>query len=565
MYTQAPPMAVTDPLRSAAFLLTLAQAATRRGDHHEGVQLAESALEAMPAGAEPQRALALRLLGLNRWRVGEAESAARAAGDALLAYELLADRAGVVETLNLLCMVYNQLGLDREALDFAIRALKLSREIGDARLECWSLNRVGTSYESLSDAMRALSYVEQSLALALTLPGADEELFAALNNLASSEIAVAGHHRASGETAAADAVRASARAHAEQALALAQRSGNTHREAIALGNLADAVNDGSHPGEAQALYEQFQTLARRHGYRSLELSADFSLAGLLTQAGRHALAVLRLEQLLVDARAADDEPELCIQVERALYESYKALGRFEPALAHLEVHSRLEHQRLKQQAEAQARVLVARMEVDQARADAERARLDAELQRLRAQQLEDDHRTLRAEAEALGRAAREDSLTGLYNRRMVDETLPALLDRVRVARSPLAVAMLDLDHFKHINDRFGHGLGDQVLVALAQLLRANTRGADLLARVGGEEFIVVLDGAAIELAQEICERLRSAVAGHPWRELAAGLQVTISIGLVAGGADEAREKLIDRADAALYEAKRRGRNRVWRG
>jgi diguanylate cyclase (GGDEF)-like protein len=564
MYTQAPPMAATDPLRSAAFLLTLTQAATRRGDHHEGVQLAESALEAMPADAEPQRALALRLLGLNRWRVGEAESAARAASDALMAYELLADRAGVVETLNLLCMIYNQLGLDREALDFAIRALKLSREIGDARLECWSLNRVAVGYEALSDALRSLGYMQESLALAQSLPGADEELFAALNNLASTEIAVAAHHRASGETAAAAASRAAARAHAEQALELARRSGNTHRETIALGNLADAVNDGVDHGEAQALLEQFQTLARRHGYRSLELQADFSLAGLLSQAGRHALAVLRLEQVLADARAAD-EPDLCIQVERALYVSYKMLGRFEPALTHLEVHSRLEQQRLKHQAEAQARVLLARMEVDQARADAERARLDAELQRLRAQQLEDEHRTLRAEADALGRAAREDALTGLYNRRMVDETLPALLDRVRVARSPLAVAMLDLDHFKQINDRFGHGLGDQVLIAMAQLLRANTRDADLLARVGGEEFMVVLGGAPIELAQEICERLRGAVAGHPWRKVAAGLQVTVSIGLVAGLPDEPRETLIERADAALYEAKRRGRNRVWRG
>jgi diguanylate cyclase (GGDEF)-like protein len=564
MYTQARPMVAADPLRSASYLLTLAQAATRRGDHHEGAQLAESALDATPQDAVPERALALRLLALNLWRVGEAEPAARVASDALLLYEGLPDQAGVVETLNLLCMVYNQLGLNREALDFAIRALKLSREIGDKRLECWSLNRVGIGYEALSDAVLSLTYMQESLALAQALPQADEEVFAALNNLASSEVVVAAHHRATGDTGAADAMRTSARGHARKALELARRSGNSHRETIALGNLADAMNDGDGRGETQTLLEQFQTMARRHGYRSLELQADFSLARLLCQSGRHALAVLRLEQLLAVAREAD-EPDLGIEVEHALYEAYKILGRFEPALAHLEAYSRLEQRRLKQQAQAQARVLLARMEVDQAHADAERARLDAELQRLRAQQLEDEHRTLRAEAEALGRAAREDALTGLSNRRMIDEMLPRLLDRARAQRTPFALAMLDLDHFKQINDRFGHGLGDQVLSALAQLLRANTRGADLLARVGGEEFIVVLDGAPIELAHEICERLRGAIAGHTWRELAAGVKVTVSIGLVAGTPDEPRERLIERADAALYEAKRRGRNRVHRG
>jgi diguanylate cyclase (GGDEF)-like protein len=220
---------------------------------------------------------------------------------------------------------------------------------------------------------------------------------------------------------------------------------------------------------------------------------------------------------------------------------------------------------MRQQAEAQARVLLARLEIDQARIETASARIDAELQRLRTRELEAEQNALRAHAEALGRAAREDALTGLHNRRAIDEAMPRLIDRSRDGHGPLAVAMADLDHFKQINDRYGHGVGDEVLTRLAQLLRNNTRGADLLARVGGEEFIIVFSGTPIELAHDVCERLRQAVAQHPWREVVPGLEVTVSVGLVAGAPGDAQPVLIARADAALYEAKRRGRNRVHRG
>ncbi|HEV8312297.1 MAG TPA: diguanylate cyclase [Burkholderiaceae bacterium] len=552
-------------VETAEDLLQRTQAAVKRGDHREGARLAELALGALDDADTVRRARTLRLLALHRMRLGEAEASARAAGDAITLYRELADPLGEGDTLNVLCMAYNQLGLHREALEFAIRALALAREAMNPRLQCWALLRVGYSYENLADPQRSLQYTLQAMQLARTLPDGEEELFASLNNLASGELAAAEHHTRDGHDAAAQASLADARAHVSEALVLARRSGNTHRETIALGILAEAACHSTDHSEAQALVDQYQAMARRHGYRSLELQADFDLACLLRKGRRHALAVQRLERLLADSTQCDGDPALRLRIEHALYDSNKALGRHEAALKHLEMHARLEREHLKAQAEAQARVLLARMEIDQAHAEAERARLDAQLQRLRTQQLEEEQRVLRAHADALGRAASEDALTGLRNRRVLDEALPQLLERASREHAPVAVAMADLDHFKLINDRFGHGLGDRVLTALAQLLRANTRGADLLARVGGEEFLVVLDGAPIDLAQEICERLRVAVAAHPWHELAAGLKVSLSVGLVAGAAGEDRERLIARADAALYEAKRRGRNRVHRG
>jgi len=554
---------VDPPLAGPEALLALTQAAVRRGDHHEGAGLAEAALRALNDDDGARRALALRLLAVNRWRVGDTEAAARAADDALALYQALADTTGEAETLNVLCMVYNDLGLHRDALEHAIRALRVARTMHDRRLECWALNRVGVSYEFLEDPRLALQYVQQALDLARELPRHDEELFAALNNLAGGEIKVANEAMREGDFDRAEASLATARRHAEEALELARRSGNTHRETLALGNLAQAISHGPDRRQAQALLEQYQALARQHGYQRELLSADFDMACLLRQDGRHALAALRLEQLLTDIDDEDDA--LRLSIEHALYDSYKALGRYEQALSHLERHAALERKQLKARAHAQARVLLARLEIDQARLETVHARIDAELQRLRTRELEQEHQALRMHAEALGREAREDALTGLHNRRAIDEALPGLLDRSRSEQAPIAVAMADLDHFKAINDRFGHGVGDQVLSTLAQILRAKTRGADLLARVGGEEFIIVLGRTPIDLAHEICERLRQAVAQHAWHELASDLQVTISVGLVAGEPDDAQHALIERADAALYEAKRRGRDRVHRG
>jgi Diguanylate cyclase, GGDEF domain len=111
------------------------------------------------------------------------------------------------------------------------------------------------------------------------------------------------------------------------------------------------------------------------------------------------------------------------------------------------------------------------------------------------------------------------------------------------------------------SDRFGHAVGDRVLVTLAQLLRENTRGSDLVARIGGEEFVIALPEAPPARAHEVCERLRKRVAALAWGQLAEGLQVTLSVGL-AHAPPYAQVPLLERADAAMYRAKQQGRNQV---
>jgi diguanylate cyclase (GGDEF)-like protein len=157
--------------------------------------------------------------------------------------------------------------------------------------------------------------------------------------------------------------------------------------------------------------------------------------------------------------------------------------------------------------------------------------------------------------ERLSQDSRRDALTGLSNRRALAEDLP------RVETGRYAVALLDVDHFKAYNDRLGHLAGDNALRALATLVRGELRDGDLAYRYGGEELLIVLHDAHLEIARRVAERVRSAVATaaipHPG---GIGGVVTVSIGLAAGAGDAGR--MLARADAALYEAKRGGRNRV---
>ncbi|MCM5679750.1 GGDEF domain-containing protein [Schlegelella sp. S2-27] len=187
--------------------------------------------------------------------------------------------------------------------------------------------------------------------------------------------------------------------------------------------------------------------------------------------------------------------------------------------------------------------------------------INAEVSRLRAGL----HQRNKALAEATARLehlATRDELTGLPNRREALRVLRAECERADRNGSRLCVAMVDADHFKHINDQHGHHTGDDVLRELSGALQAALRTADHVFRYGGEEFLVLLVDcdAADPLAP--VERARAAVAAHPWDRLVRGLRVTVSIGSAQRQPHEAVEQVLRRADAALYEAKTQGRNRV---
>ena len=156
--------------------------------------------------------------------------------------------------------------------------------------------------------------------------------------------------------------------------------------------------------------------------------------------------------------------------------------------------------------------------------------------------------------------AHHDELTGLFNRRAGLDLLDEEIRRSRRYGSPLSVASCDLDHFKQVNDRHGHAVGDQALSDTATMMKETMRRHDHVIRLGGEEFLILLPGVTQEQASQAVERLRQRLATTPIT--AAGIYLTLSAGIAQLDGNEAADALLERADRTLYGAKHKGRNRV---
>jgi len=165
--------------------------------------------------------------------------------------------------------------------------------------------------------------------------------------------------------------------------------------------------------------------------------------------------------------------------------------------------------------------------------------------------------------ETLQQQATTDTLTGIFNRRYFLELSQEELKRAVRLKHPLAIALIDIDHFKYINDSYGHSIGDQVLVAFTQICQKNIREIDLFARIGGDEFVVLLPGASRELAHEVMERVRRILELLPIHCGSKPILITISVGIARLASEqESLDELLIRADQALYLAKGKGRNHV---
>ena len=157
-----------------------------------------------------------------------------------------------------------------------------------------------------------------------------------------------------------------------------------------------------------------------------------------------------------------------------------------------------------------------------------------------------------------------DALTGLHNRRYFDMHLSSLLDQAAQESKPLSLLVLDIDFFKKINDTYGHDAGDEILRALAGRMRRAVRSVDLVCRLGGEEFVIVMPETALDVAGKVAERVRRAVEAEPFnvKEGQMAVPVTVSIGIADRGSDANPDFIYKSADKALYESKATGRNKV---
>jgi diguanylate cyclase (GGDEF)-like protein len=172
---------------------------------------------------------------------------------------------------------------------------------------------------------------------------------------------------------------------------------------------------------------------------------------------------------------------------------------------------------------------------------------------------------LRDAKERAEELARVDALTGTLNRRTFFELAEEETLRTLRHLRPFCIAVLDLDHFKSINDRFGHPVGDRALAAFAATVTSCLRATDKLGRYGGEEFVVLMPETPLDGGRVVVERIRTAVKEADWAAIAPALELTVSIGIAAFRRGETVGQLLERSDFALYLAKREGRDRTVEG
>lgn len=293
---------------------------------------------------------------------------------------------------------------------------------------------------------------------------------------------------------------------------------------------------------AEAEQTTLASLERYHqgAYEESDMLAEILLT---LAAARRGLGKIADAQASLDrSRELCDERQLgwvLVRVWREQAELYAAGGNFEQAYEAHKVFFTEFDQLHSAQREAQASARQAMFETAEARQEAARFR----------------------------EQARRDPLTGLHNRRYVDEQLPILIAEAAQDGTPLSIALVDLDHFKRINDLISHDVGDLVLITVGNLLTAAVSmvsGSGLVARMGGEEFLLVLPGMSLADAARELDVVRGTISAHPWSPVTGELPVTVSIGVTAVDAGErlTQAELLSDADRNLYAAKNAGRDRV---
>ncbi|MDP1898857.1 MAG: GGDEF domain-containing protein [Rubrivivax sp.] len=522
-------------------LLTRAEQARAQGAVGEGLAAAEQAWAATGPETPALRLRAGLLLAHFRYRSGALSAVMDVGLEVAPLLRASGPRTELIDLLRMVALGGSETNRFEEALNAAQEAHRLAVEIRDTARISLCTNVLGCFFERTGDPWQAERLLLEALALARQQPER-HPVFAALNNLGATRI---GKFYLLRDALTLDEALEPLRQtlpYAREAVALAAAVGDPFFQVFTQGNLGEILVHLDQAEDAQQTLAEALALSEQHGLAEQTWRIGCSLGELELLLGRPQLAWDRLSAVL-QAATASDQRTTHMRLHHALWRAARALDQPDLALGHLESYVHLERKRAVTQLRAQSDLFVTRVE-------AEHMRLEAQRHHARANELEAD--------------VRRDSLTGLGNRRELEWRWPELLERVRLDAAPLSVAMLDLDDFKLVNDRFGHAVGDQVLVALGGLFRSHTRLGDLVVRLGGEEFLLALPDTPVTRAFEICERLRDCVATHDWDALAPGLRVTLSVGLSSAPPYDA-QGLSMRADAALYRAKADGRNRVVQG
>jgi diguanylate cyclase (GGDEF)-like protein len=537
--------AASDTAKLSA-MLVLAHKLSRVGDPKRAIEIGMLALDlAQSRNDAIARAQAVEVVADAHLAVCAYADALARHLEALSLWRAQADVLGQVRCLRGVATVDLYVGDYARALARFEEALALLRTRHDAALEAGVFHGLGMVYARVGELVKAREFHELSLARRREL---DDQagVAASLNSLGVLCLRVGEQRRAAGpESMTAEFERA--KLYFGEAEQLAAQVGDLQLRALALGNIASAVAFLGDLEQAMELFERQLETVHATGDRHNESLCLANIGEALRLCGRPEAAIEPLQRALAMGEEIESRPRV-MRAHSELSACREAQGDLKAALAHFKKYHELDQALRNEEADAKARDLLVQIAVRKVREEAESYR--AERDRL-------------AEANVqLSEAANVDALTGLANRRYLDANLDRMFTAIRLTRHALSIALADIDNFKLINDRFSHAIGDEVLRVVGRILRAACRPSDLAVRYGGEEFVLALPDTTLEHARAACQRLRAAVAGHPWHLIHEGLQVTISIGVTSDAAFEDAAAMLANADRQLYEAKRAGRNCV---
>ena len=468
------------------------------------------------------------------------------------------DALARAELLYQLTLGFMAVGLHHEAMVHAAEALEAAQGRGAELLSCrasWALGSAQRELGMFTEAKQNLLEAEHQ-ARALQ---ARDELRDALLGLSQLELLIAQAHQKGGDAAAAASAQAEAGVRVTQALEIVQQPAQPDTPGDALCQLGRCLAACGQRDAAQAVLGDAHSQAVRHGDAWLKLRADAALMLAPLPHTQKADVIELLTPLSDRARALldHDTQEL---LQRQLYVARKAMGDLPGALNHLEQCEALQQARNTALGTLQARLTHLRLTQERSRWRATR-RIDPSQSRdtvFGSSTLATlDDRRISAESAAI-----QDPVTGLGNRRLLERELPRLLALCARRQSTLAVAAIALDQLRTVNERFGRGVRNAALKAIADILLAHTRAADLVGRIGPDEFVLVMCDVAGDGAREACERLRLAVQDHAWSAIATNLGLTAAIGLCEQTAKLNAAQMLARADRALYFARNKGGNRI---
>lgn len=519
---------------------TIEEAWTLRNRDRAAARRASATLLASADADARTIALAKVVLSYLDYRERQYEQATAAGLEALAVLEANPTDPWLPRLYNTLAIIHFDLGerdTSRAYLDLQIR---LSHQLGDDTYEAVGYHDLGL-LQAAVDPDRGLNTLAQARAMFRAHNDPENEALA-LYNMANI------YQHAGKQDLAAH--------HAGQALEILRTSamqGMILYLFIHVMTLQAEITSalGNHSA-AQGLVNEAHSLALAH-FPELLPHVQFCQGLHLAAIGDTSGAIAQFEAALAQISPAGQH-ELLADCHAALADCHERRGDYRAALSHYRAYAAMRERIFVEDSEQKVRALDVIHQVDIAR----RA---AETERQRNAELQHYIRELEQSQSALQAISLRDPLTNLYNRRHLIEEGSRLLHHAQQYQISLCAAMIDIDHFKHINDNLGHQMGDLVIQKVAEIIIGALRSIDFITRYGGEEIAIVLPSTDIEAGFITCERLRTTIEQYDWASLHPCLRVTVSIGL-AGDDGSTLSELLARADAQLYMSKRAGRNRT---